>query len=92
MIRWIKIAELDDKTRKVLRDFWKKVWPKEYVDSFLGPEKNKERKIRAHDLVSLQIDGKKIAGKVVNIIGDKATVATDDFIRIVPINSLKRGR
>ena len=86
---WIKIAELDDKNKEMLRSYWKKVWPSAYVDALLGKQNKKKRKIRAHDKVVFKHNDRKTIGKVINIIQDKASIATDDFIHIVSLSNIE---
>jgi len=87
-MKWIKISDLDERTRQVLKQYWETVWPKSYVSSLLG--KKKKKKIRAHDRVTFKMNSRMLVGKVLNIIQDKASVGTDDFIYIVPINNIER--
>jgi len=90
-MRLIKISELSEESRNFLRNYWKKMWPPEYVDELLGKRKKSKptRKARAHDRVIFKNNGVEVKGKVINIIQDKASVATQDFVHILPLKDLE---
>lgn len=47
MAKFVKIAELDEQSRKKLKDFWSPLWGKEYAEAITkdyGPTKAKSEK------------------------------------------------
>jgi len=90
-MRLVKIATLTAKQKDFLRKYWKDLWPSWYVDDLLGKKKSrkKKRKARAHDRVIFTEGGRTVKGKVLNIIQDRASVATADFVHILPVERLE---
>lgn len=90
-MRLVRLSKLSQKKKNILRGYWKKLWPSWYVDELLGKKKprKKTRKARAHDRVVFTENGRQVKGKILNIIQDKASVATSDFVHILPLDRLQ---